>query len=745
MNNELKKTLAYERLKIVVNSIRNASSGILNKCEVNVLLSTEKVKNTLDELIGGSNGIAHIILDEDGQLFSSVLLLEAKASVNCMKKIQNLIQSEPNNSYKKPIIVITTNQNKSLMVLVILTKGFQSIDSAKSFPLIYSLEPFSGRRDLLSLTENGLFKVYLKSGSRQHGIPVLFEAGIEETEDQIVVDKCKDVNESGWLIIYYSLFLIHDGNDEFLRRKSTWLSVDIDVIKTILLIHVDGLAKSEVKKKTVIKKAKDNLRKLLDVEEDLVNLFNEKKQTIESRIANINNASIEETIKQLKNDESILSKSNEKILNEIREIELMIKDGEKLISLNKVASTTNAKFERFITGEERNILEMKIEKKGEKSREAIMVHNENERRAIVDKQIDNFKEDLKQQKESANKNNAKIVDLNQRKRNCESVISRLSVNIQSYNEKIKNLELVIENYLLQENKLKNINAEINQINVEENYSALISRILQTDIICDKNKINSLKNAIEQCAGNIGLYNTKINEFRRNIDKNSNRVTELSLLIDKRIPTKESLEKDIVEGNTKIRNLNTEYESYSGLWAIYSYIVSKGEEIQKAIRSWEDWRNSKRNNLKELESSDEKDIREKEALESNNEEIRKNMSIHRNNIKTEQNNHSANIEKLKLTKNDILKMNLDDIKQIAKQQQDNRVAIENIKLSIKNDNDTILRVNNDIVEFNKEIEKVNLSKLLNESSMNEIQEKIIKAENSLQVSHKNDKSFFKYLL
>jgi hypothetical protein len=194
MNNELKKTLAYERLKIVVNSIRNASSGILNKCEVNVLLSTEKVKNTLDELIGGSNGIAHIILDEDGQLFSSVLLLEAKASVNCMKKIQNLIQSEPNNSYKKPIIVITTNQNKSLMVLVILTKGFQSIDSAKSFPLIYSLEPFSGRRDLLSLTENGLFKVYLKSGSRQHGIPVLFEAGIEETEDQIVVDKCKDVN-----------------------------------------------------------------------------------------------------------------------------------------------------------------------------------------------------------------------------------------------------------------------------------------------------------------------------------------------------------------------------------------------------------------------------------------------------------------------------------------------------------------------------------------------------------------------
>ena len=38
---------------------------------------------------------------------------------------------------------------------------------------------------------------------------------------------------------------------------------------------------------------------------------------------------------------------------------------------------------------------MKIEKKGEKSREAIMIHNENERRAIVDEQIVKFKEDLK--------------------------------------------------------------------------------------------------------------------------------------------------------------------------------------------------------------------------------------------------------------------------------------------------------------------------------------------------------------
>jgi predicted nucleic acid-binding Zn-ribbon protein len=734
MNNELKKTLAYERLKVVINSIRNASNGILNKCDENVVLNSEKVKNTLDELIGGSNGIAHVILDENDQLFSSVLVLEAKASVSCIKKIQNLIQSEPNNSYQKPIIVITSNQNKSLMVLVILTKEFQSVDSAKSFPLIYSIEPSTGRRDLLSLTENGLLKVYLKSGSKQHGIPVLFKTGIEEAEDRITIDKCKDSSESGWFIIYYSLFLIHDGNDEFLKKKSTWSSVDIDVIKTILLIHVEGLAKTEVKKKTVIKKTKDNLRKFLDVEEDLVNLFKEKKQTIEDRIANINNGSIEETIKQLKNDESILKKANEKILNEIREIELIIKDGEKLLSLNKVANTTNARFERFITGEERNILEMKIEKKGEKSREAIMVHNENERRAVVDKQIDNLKEDLKQQKESANKNNAKIVEFKQRKLNYENVISRLSINIEQYNEKINNLELLTGNYLLQEKKFKNINAEINQLNVDENYSTLISRFLQIDIICDKNEINSLKNKIEQCANNMGLHKIKINDCRRIIEKNNNSVTELSLLIDKRVSAKDSVEKDIAEANTQIRNLKTEYESYSGLWAIYSYVTSKGEEIQKSIRSWENWRKSKQNELKELESSDEKDIKEKDALESSSEEIRKNMNIYQDNIKIAQNNHNSYIEKLKLTKNDILKKNLNNIKLIAKQQQDNQVAIENIKMSIKNDYDKILRVNNDIVELNKEIEKVNLSKLLNESSMNEIQEKIKKAENSLKVSH-----------
>jgi predicted ATPase with chaperone activity len=59
-------------------------------------------------------------------------------------------------------------------------------------------------------------------------------------------------------------------------------------------------------------------------------------------------------------------------------------------------------------------------------------------------------------------------------------------------------------------------------------------------------------------------------------------------------------------------------------------------------------------------------------------------------------------KLKLTKNDILKKNLNNIKLIAKQQQDNQVAIENIKMSIKNDYDKILRVNNAIVELNKEI-------------------------------------------
>ena len=136
MNCNLKKTLAFERLKNVVNSLKNASSdGILNKCEENVLLNGERVKNTLDELIGGLNGIAHVILDENDQLFSSLLLQEAKASANCIKKIQNLIQNESNGK-QKPIILITTNQNKSFMVIVILTNEFQSIDSAKSFPLV---------------------------------------------------------------------------------------------------------------------------------------------------------------------------------------------------------------------------------------------------------------------------------------------------------------------------------------------------------------------------------------------------------------------------------------------------------------------------------------------------------------------------------------------------------------------------------------------------------------------------------
>ena len=150
--NNFKNSSSYERLKTVVNSLNQTVNSSLINFNSNVDLNPEKVKLALEELIGGKDGIVYVVLDDSGNLFSKNLLEEANASLNCLKKMKMIIQGD-DRKLDKPIILVT-GKNQAIKIVFILPSEFQSIGNARNYPLVYSIDPLNGKRDLLNQANN---------------------------------------------------------------------------------------------------------------------------------------------------------------------------------------------------------------------------------------------------------------------------------------------------------------------------------------------------------------------------------------------------------------------------------------------------------------------------------------------------------------------------------------------------------------------------------------------------------------
>ena len=228
-------TINFERLKVIVNSINGIKDSPVIQIEKDICLNGETIKKALDELFGD---IAHVILDEYGKIFSSSILEESNSSLNCLKKLQKIVSNEDDN---KSIIIIT-GERESTKIVLILTKPYQSISNSKEYAIVYSIDPFTGKRDLVEKTK--LFKRYLKEGNIENGLNPLFNNKINLAENLNDVAKACNKKDVGWWCIFYCLMLIYNGNDEFLNEND-WASIDIKMIKLVLTTHIDSLNEEE--------------------------------------------------------------------------------------------------------------------------------------------------------------------------------------------------------------------------------------------------------------------------------------------------------------------------------------------------------------------------------------------------------------------------------------------------------------------------------------------------------------------
>jgi hypothetical protein len=114
-------------------------------------------------------------------------------------------------------------------------------------------------------------------------------------------------------------------------------------------------------------------------------------------------------------------------------------------------------------------------------------------------------------------------------------------------------------------------------------------------------------------------------------------------------------------------------------------------------------------------------------------FRKKISNYEFWIQCEEENHKSYISSLKSFKDEVTKKILKKIKENSSKQQDSQISINSRTLTIQTDGDRISFINDEINKLNKEIENVSMLSILKESTCNEIQAKIEKAQKSLIVS------------
>jgi predicted nucleic acid-binding Zn-ribbon protein len=729
--NNFKNSSSYERLKTVVNSLNQTVNSSLINFNSNVDLNPEKVKLALEELIGGKDGIVYVVLDDSGNLFSKNLLEEANASLNCLKKMKMIIQGD-DRKLDKPIILVT-GKNQAIKIVFILPSEFQSIGNARNYPLVYSIDPLNGKRDLLNQANNKILEMYLKKGSIDNRINPLFVNGIETSEYKNDVKKCKDDKECGWWCIYYCLFLLYDGNDHFIDHAN-WSTISIEKIKTVLLAHVDILASDEqnIEKKILKEKSIKFIKKLIDIDEEIKKFFRVKESKIQENLDLIKNSSIDEKIKNIQNAEEIINREKEKLKKEIQELDDIIKQGEVLVSSNKnTFETTDSQFKRIVTGDEKASLEANALKKEEKSKESILAYNENERKDIIEKEIQKLGTSLSEEEDRLKENINKKNELLLYKQNNNLQIITNEKNIDIYKNQITEQNSNLISYENQKKNLDTFKSEINRILIDSQYKDLFEKLSKYNIDCDKNAISSIITTLEACDKKLKDYTANLVWYDNEINRNNDQIAEKKILITSCNSSISDLKTKLSNTNSQISHYAQKVEEYSG-WFNSWWWKNDLESFNKSLNNWKSTKTQQNNiiaNYKREISNHETTIKE---LESTNNDHKTNKLIYQEYLETERNNRLKYIDNLKKKRDLAINKITEKIKNLDQNIKEFQKAVGISDVDIKSAEGNIKKLKEEIERQNKELNKIELSLTLNDKSKKDIVDKINKAKEKLKV-------------
>lgn len=207
--------LSFDRLKEIVNALNQdlKNESLLKLGQKSELcLNKMDVKCALNEVFGpraNATSLANIVLDDSLRgLFSQNLIEEEAASVKCLKKIQEIIESDEN-CLRKPIIIVTESNEKKIKIICI-------VPNSETSNTLYFMCPFSGQTSISTQTANQIFERYLREGSLKNSLKPL--KGLEMSDSKKnEIKGCLMRQRTGWWCLYYAIMLVYYGKDDYFK------------------------------------------------------------------------------------------------------------------------------------------------------------------------------------------------------------------------------------------------------------------------------------------------------------------------------------------------------------------------------------------------------------------------------------------------------------------------------------------------------------------------------------------------
>ncbi|RMZ93116.1 hypothetical protein BpHYR1_016850, partial [Brachionus plicatilis] len=369
------------------NTNRTYQSFDLN---VNFNLEVDNLAVALRNIFGSKEPLAHVIIDEnsnDGGIFSSDLVQEARSSEQCCLKILRIFESSGEKLSNLPIVIVT-GSNKGIQIVVLLPSSLQ-IPSVCDSIVVYMIDPLTGNIDISKQTKKKLFLKYLERGSEAIGLKPVFKKVIISQKSHLA--NCTSRIDSAFLCIMYCLFVLNDGNDEFINAEWSNILNNLNVKKAALINRIECLiSKQDFLPQPHVSTKQPGFDKLFQIDSQIEEILKQNLLKLKNDKAKFEQNSAQTQLDEMIKLEKTLQEKNENLRIQIKETEKLISDNLKSepIELIGKSLTLEKKYKQFINGEERRRIEIDEQKKIQSVRSNLIEKNNNESRKIFQDQIE---------------------------------------------------------------------------------------------------------------------------------------------------------------------------------------------------------------------------------------------------------------------------------------------------------------------------------------------------------------------
>ncbi|CAF0938065.1 unnamed protein product [Brachionus calyciflorus] len=516
-------------------------------------------------------------------LFSKDFKIEEQQSELCLKILNECFKEI---KLIRPVIFIT-DDSKIVSFFPVET---QSPKSKKS--IMYFLDLSTGIREICKNTKSDIFYNFLLYGDTKHYIKSFIPSLIKLSIVRTPVKYC--INNLKWWTIYYVIMLIHYGNDEFLQLDTWGHEEKVENIKSVILTYLD---KSQDTIKVYNQYNSIDLKKFFYLNDLIKKGYLKIEKDLLKEIEVINELKFDVVKNKSKEDEKKLLEKKSKLSIEINEIHKNLSECEGFISFKKSEiDTTESKFRRFITGEEKKLTDSGIEKKFEKLRNAILENNSKNLEQLILEEIKKLENQIFQNDLNIKSKSEYLIKLNNSIVENLDKINENELKIQTH--KIRNLKLSenLNDINSKINDKKTTFNKINEFDIRKDYFLLIEQIKGSKTNYEMKNFESLREEIEKTDFKLNNSLLNLKESRKNLEQSENQTIQSEYQLNKLNGELAILKNEESEELDKIKTLKKEYADYD-TWYYRTYYWSYTTELLAKIKRADSSLNQIKNRLK----------------------------------------------------------------------------------------------------------------------------------------------------